>query len=234
MADELYSIVDMAETYPYDLREDAFVFKNGAPHPFDGTELKGRTPLVAIGSNGSPKRLAMKFGDDAVVPVKPAQLMDHAIVYAAAITSYGSVPATLVEMSGATALVAVVYLDRAQIEVMHASESVGRNYEVIDLGTHVIVDEAPLPAPVLAYRSLYGPLRVNGQAVRLAEVPTVGTPLGAAYQSGILALLHHQFADRGEIYATFIGDLVASPERRGAIMASLATGIATTGRRCET
>lgn len=66
-----------------------------------------------------------------------------------------------------------------------------------------------------------------GAAHRLAEVPTVGTRLSAAYQSSMLALLHRRFAARGEIYAAFIGDLVGSPERRAGIMAELKAGLST-------
>ncbi len=225
-----YQIVERAEGYPYDLREEAFVFKNGEVQPYDFAELRQRTPVVAIGSNASPRRLASKFGDEAVVPVRPAQLRDRAVVYAAAVTIYGAIPATITEVPGATALVAVTYLDDAQLRRMNATESLDRNYELVDVGRSVMIDDEPIAGRVLAYRSLYGPLRINGQPVRLAEVPTVGTTFGAAYQSGMLALLHQRFAAPGEIYASFIGDLVASPERRAEIMAQLAAGLSTKPR----
>ncbi len=222
-----YRIVSEAEAYPYDLREDAFVFRGGLTHPFETGLTAGRTPVLAIGSNGAPRRLARKFGADAVVPVLPARLRDHAVVYAAAITSYGSVPATLIEAPGATALVALTFLDERQLDVMNATEQLGRNYDLVALPGAIDVDEGGLDREVLAYRSRFGPLRVNGQAVRLAEVPTVGTRFGAAYQSGMLALLHHHFARPGEIYAAFVGDLVVSVARREEIMAGLAAGVET-------
>jgi len=228
MPDDLsYTIVTEAEGYPYDLREEAFVFRNGSTQPFETTLTAGRTAVLAIGSNGAPQRLARKFGPDAVVPVLPARLKDHAVVYAAAVTSYGSVPATLVEAPGATALVAVTFLDAHQLEIMHATEHLGRNYDLVHLDGAIEVDDAPLAGDVLAYRSRYGPLRVDGQPVRLAEVPTVGTRFGAAYQSGMLALLHQRFAAPGEIYAAFVGDLVASSARREEVMAALARGVET-------
>ncbi|NBB70401.1 MAG: hypothetical protein GVY33_08770 [Alphaproteobacteria bacterium] len=110
---------------------------------------------------------------------------------------------------------------------MHATEQLSRNYDLIELHGAVEVDDVALEREVLSYRSRYGPLRVDGRALRLAEVPTVGTRFGAAYQSGVLALLHHHFADSGEIYAAFVGDLVASSTRREEIMAALAGGVAT-------
>lgn len=222
-----YRIVERAEEYPYDLREEAFVFRDGEVHPYDVDELANRTPVVAIGSNASPRRLASKFGAGAVVPVRPAELRHRSVVYAAAITSYGAVPATLTEVPGALALVAVTYLDDTQLERMHASESLDRNYELVDVGRLVVIDGKSVAGSVLAYRSLYGPLRIDGKPVRLAEVPTVGTQLSAAYQSSMLALLHRHFAAHGEIYAAFIGDLVGSPERRAGIMAELKVGLST-------
>ena len=234
MPDDLsYTIVNEAEGYPYDLREEAFVFRDGSAQPFQPDLTYGRTAVLAIGSNGAPQRLARKFGDGAVVPVLPARLKDHAVVYAAAVTSYGSVPATLVEAPGATALVALTFLDDDQLAIMNATEHVGRNYDLVDLDGAVDADDAPVHAGVMAYRSRYGPLRVDGQPVRLAEVPTVGTRFGAAYQSGMLALLHHHFALTGEIYAAFVGDLVASTARREEIMAVLAQGLRTRRPRTE-
>jgi hypothetical protein len=232
--DPNYTIVTEAEGYPYDLREDAFVFRHGLADAFQPDLTAGRTPVLAIGSNGAPQRLARKFGADAVVPVLPARLRGHAVVYAAAVTSYGSVPATLIEAPGATALVAVTFLDDRQLDVMHATEQLGRNYDLIALDDGAVeVDDVALVREVLSYRSRYGPLRVDGQPLRLAEVPTVGTRFGAAYQSGVLALLHHHFADSGEIYAAFVGDVVASSTRREEIMAALAGGVATRRARAR-
>jgi len=228
MPDDLtYGVVSRAEAYPYDLREEAFVFKGGLAQPFEDRLTAGRTPVLAIGSNGAPQRLAHKFGDEAVVPVLPARLHDHAVVYAAAITSYGSVPATLVEAPGATALVSLTFLDDAQLEVMHVTEQLGRNYDFVALQDVVATDGSTLPGQVLAYRSRYGPLRLDDRPLRLAEVPTVGTTFGAAYQSGVLALLHHRFARPGEIYAAFIGDLVATASRRDEIMRAMVDGLET-------
>jgi hypothetical protein len=47
----------------------------------------------------------------------------------------------------------------------------------------------------------------------------------------MLALLHHHFADTGEIYAAFVGDLVTSAARREEIMAGLAAGLSTRRHR---
>jgi len=231
--DPSYTIVTEAEGYPYDLREDAFVFRHGLAQPFQPDLTAARTPVLAIGSNGAPQRLARKFGADAVVPVLPARLRGYAVVYAAAVTSYGSVPATLMEAPGATALVALTFLDDRQLDVMNTTEQLGRNYDLVRLDDAVDVDHVALEREVLSYRSRYGPLCVDGRPLRLAEVPTVGTRFGAAYQSGVLALLHHHFADSGEIYAAFVGDLVASSTRREEIMAALAGGVATRRSRAR-
>ncbi len=221
-------VVRLAESYPYDLRDEAFVFRGGEVHPFDADLLAERHPVLAIGSNGAPQRLTAKFARDEAVPVLSARLMDHAVVYAATVTSYGSVPATFVPVRGAVALVAVTLLTDDQLERMNASESLGANYELVDV-TGVVMTEPPLAAgaTVLAYRSLHGPLTVNGQPLRMAEVPTVGTRFGAAYQAGLLTLLHRRFGRPGEAYADFVTDLVASSTRRLELRQRMQSGLAT-------
>ncbi|MFW5834764.1 MAG: hypothetical protein ACOCYE_11780, partial [Pseudomonadota bacterium] len=108
-------VVARAESYPYDLREEAFVFRAGRAHPFEDGLLGGRTAVLAIGSNGAPQRLLTKLAMEDTVPVLAARFANHAVVYAASITSYGSVPATFVEAPGATALVAVTFLTDDQM-----------------------------------------------------------------------------------------------------------------------
>ena len=230
MATDPLDVVALAESYPYDLRDEAFTFRDGQVHPFDEGLLAQRRAVLAIGSNGAPQRLTAKFARDEAVPVLAAQLANHAVVYAATVTSYGSVPATFVPVTGAVALVAVTLLTDAQFERMNESESLGANYELVDVSDAVTTEPLWSGGPVWAYRSLFHPLRVNGQPLRMAEVPTVGTRFGAAYQSGVLNLLHRRFGRPGEDYSAFVTDLVASPERRLALRGALQAGVETRQR----
>ncbi|TVQ32460.1 MAG: hypothetical protein EA356_13315 [Geminicoccaceae bacterium] len=227
-----HDLVARAESYPYDVRDDAFTFRAGRADPFEPDLLAGRTAILAIGSNGAPLRLTTKFGGvDEIVPVMSARLANHAVVYAATITGYGSIPATFVPAAGATALVALTFLTDDQLARMHASEALGQHYELVDV-TASVQPETPWAAmgTVLAYRNLFGPLHVNAQPLRLAEVPTVGTRFGAAYQSGLLTLLHHHFGRPDETYAGFITDLVANLPRRLAIRDAMGEGLMTRPR----
>ncbi|MEO1091586.1 MAG: hypothetical protein AAFX81_13205 [Pseudomonadota bacterium] len=229
MEESYAGLVALAEGYPYDLREEAFTFRGGEAQPFDTDLLLDRTAFLAIGSNAAPQRLLAKFGHDEIVPVIPARLADHAVVYAATVTGYGSIPATIVVAPGAVALVSVTFLTDGQVATMDESEAVGERYERIDLTEATQIETGPFVGPVVAYRSLLGALLVNDQPLRLAEVPTVGTKFGAAYQTGVLALLHLTFAQPGEAYASFVGALVGSPGRREEIASALRLGLRTPG-----
>lgn len=76
------------------------------------TRLQDMYPVIAIGSNASPVQLQRKFADqlDAVVPAFGCYVSGFDSVYAAEITWYGSISATLVESAGTCFYSAVVRL----------------------------------------------------------------------------------------------------------------------------
>ena len=72
--------------------------------------LNGRQPVLAVGSNASPKQLDRKFAQsgaandsEAFVPIVPGTVDDLDVVYAAWVSSYGAVPATVMRSNGSTA-----------------------------------------------------------------------------------------------------------------------------------
>ena len=74
-----------ARNYPYDFPAHSFTYRDGALGDFEPALTDNRTPVLAIGSNQSPQRLAQKFGHDAshVIPVQRAQLADFDVVFSA-------------------------------------------------------------------------------------------------------------------------------------------------------
>ncbi|MCK5621123.1 MAG: hypothetical protein KAJ11_02450, partial [Alphaproteobacteria bacterium] len=87
--------LDRARGYPYAIPEASYVWRAGEVAAFDPAMRKDRTPVLAIGSNQSPRQLTRKFGDEGEIPVQRARLRDFDIYYSAHITGYGSVPAML-------------------------------------------------------------------------------------------------------------------------------------------
>ncbi|WP_417513263.1 hypothetical protein [Minwuia sp.] len=158
-------------SYPFSPPEQSYLFRKGRMEPLTSFDQAGRTPVVASGSNGSPQRLAEKYADSAEIPVTYGTIRDLVPVFAARVTSYGSIPATLAVIEGATAQVHVTWLTDAQIEIMHGTESVGVGYSWsrlsgfdLDLGVHGKPDSA------FAYLSVHGAFTPEGRLMPLKDV----------------------------------------------------------------
>lgn len=157
--------------YPFDPPHRAYHFRAGrmqAPEAFDPA---ARHAVVASGSNGAPDRLREKFGNTGDVPVTYGIIHDLVPVFAARITSYGSVPATLAVVPGAQAGVHVTWLTDEQLAIMHTTESIGVGYAYCRLDDFRFdpVGHHP-PAPLHAYISMHGALVAAGGFLPLANV----------------------------------------------------------------
>jgi len=158
-------------SYPFNPPGQSYLFRGGRMQPLGSFDTAGRVPVVASGSNGSPQRLAEKYGDDAEIPVTFGTIRDLVPVFAARVTSYGSIPATLAVIPGATAGVHVTWLTEPQLEIMHGTESVGIGYAYVrmrdfdlDLGRHGKPEEA------YAYLSIQGSFVPEDRLMPLADV----------------------------------------------------------------
>lgn len=215
MVDDMRSaLVARAEAYPWGLAEEVTI--DGFP---TDRPVGADTAVVAIGSYLADRAAGC------VAAVTTARLRDHAVVYAASISPCGSIPATIVPAAGATALVPVALVDGAAFARWHTTTRADSE-DLID----VTASLEPRGVRALAPSSRSGPLVVNGQPLRLAELPTIGTRYAAAFQGGLLALLHLSCAASGEAYAAFVQDLATSTARRAEICRRLAEGLQT---RCR-
>lgn len=197
-----------AEAYPFNQPVDAYTFVEGAARPFDGVPA-GRRAVLALGSNASPDQLKRKLGhNSSPLPVTPVAIHDHAVVFSAHFASYGSIPATLHEVEDAVTAAFVTWLDDDQLEAVHGTEALGRNYD--------FVEDAPIAASDLDgrafaiegyYRSRRGPLNVNGRSVRLAEMASAHCHLPALSQRALLRLVHRRLASEHS-YTEFMSKLI--------------------------
>ncbi len=130
-------ILNRALGYPYETPVGSYIFDpaTGTARKWDHSAIThDATPVLALGSNAAPAQLARKFADDiAPIPVAQAYLADFDIVYAAQLTTYGSIPATLAPMPGAVARLHVTYLTPAQLSIMHKTEAAGERYDYLAL-----------------------------------------------------------------------------------------------------
>ena len=152
--------------------------------------LSDLVPILASGSNASPRRLNEKFGvlDNAIIPVLYGRVDHLCPVYSAHITRYGSVSATLQWSEGASSKLCCLFLPPALLDTMHRSEFVGRNYGYFRLRNGAFQMEAgETVASPHAYLSLWGCLLLENRPVRLAALQSGKSPWQALSQTDVMA-----------------------------------------------
>lgn len=178
-----------AKGYPYTAPDHDYLFRGGVAEPLPAPyDFAGRVPVVGIGSNRSPLQLARKYGASAEIPVTWAVLDGFDVVYAAHVSYYGSVTATLHPSPGTRVTVAVTWLDPAQLAAMHATEG---GYHFGWLSGGALVERRtgkPLPRAGL-YVCKAGALVLEGEPVALAAITAEGRRFRALGQEEKMALV---------------------------------------------
>tara|TARA_B100000524_G_scaffold146029_1_gene73449 strand:+ start:970 stop:1746 length:777 start_codon:yes stop_codon:yes gene_type:complete len=128
-----YSSFDRAIKYPYFAPNYSFSFYKGEFIKGICDDLNNRIPILSVGSNRSPYQLKRKFSLGQNICVTPATLYDSDVVYAASISSYGSIPATQWPSKGTEVDLNVLWLNEEQLEMMHLSEALGVAYNFVKL-----------------------------------------------------------------------------------------------------
>lgn len=187
-----------AKSYPFGIPRRSYLLRNGVAEPLAERDdidrhTAGRTPVIASGSNRSPQRLIEKYGDThAPIAVEHAWLADFDVVYAAHITRYGSIPATVHPVPGMRVSVSLTWLDDDQLEAMHATEG---NYDYLHLERIALTTEAGAHHDAAtAYIAKAGSLAVNGSLVGLKAVPAKDRPHIALTQRAAQGLVHGRTA----------------------------------------
>ncbi|MCP5103990.1 MAG: hypothetical protein GY950_11455 [bacterium] len=183
-----------------------------------GVSLSKRFAVVAVGSNACPARLADpdKYGEsrDIAIPVLHGRINNVVSVYTPRITSYHSIPSTIMGAPGTQSKLWVTLLIEKELHRMDQSEGRGRGYELVEFQNSVFnIRENIFITPLSAY---YQPLGLRhpetGQPVLLdcfevnegngVELPRMSQPGVLEYISGITGhitglkeknnfLLHH-------------------------------------------
>ncbi len=204
-----------AADYPFPAPLERYVFAGEGEAPTFAVE--GRVPVLALGSNAAPAQLRRKFGEsNGWIPVSRAVLFDHVVVYSAHFTRYGAIPATLHRYPGGIAFVALTWLDEGQLRRMHDSESLGVNYDYVEVADiRLEHDGGGITAslPIGAYVSRHGPLLHAAKPIRLAETAASGCPLPALTQPAALRFAHKRVAPELG-YDAFMARLIADQDFR--------------------
>jgi len=223
-AEAFARLLDRARAYPYAIPRHSYVYRDAGPAPFDAALTRQRTPVLAIGSNQSPDRLAQKFGHDAshVIPVQRARLDDFDVVYSAHVASYGAIPAMLQVSPGTRVTVAVTWLDDAQLEIMHASEIAAANYGFAALeDVRVHLDGGGVEERAFAYVSSRGHLAHGGAPVALAAIACERRCYPAMTTAEVLERVRERVAPDLDA-DTFVHRLVDDPEYRAEVTQRIA------------
>lgn len=185
-----------AKTYPFAILDHSFMVRHGKVTvlPSGDNHRAGRTPVIATGSNRSFEQLARKFGDDPDgVPTERARLADFDVVYAAHITRYGSIPATLQHVAGMGVHLAVNWLTERQLAAMHATEG---NYDFVLLERITLETEAgPALDEAHVYVAKNGPLMHEGAPIGSREAAAEGRPHAAMDQHEAQAHVHARLGE---------------------------------------
>lgn len=156
--------IQHALAYPFNPPDRGYLYAAGEMHDLTGVDYNDRVPVIASGSNGSLSRLREKFGTGQTVPVTRVRLSGLIPAYAARITSYGSVPATLAPLAKGSSVTHCTWLTTEQLEIMHLTESVGVGYAYYAVNPDICNPlEGPHPDGATAYISLAGFLPDNEQ-----------------------------------------------------------------------
>jgi hypothetical protein len=149
----------------------------------------GRLPVLAIGSNGGPRRLRDKFAhfpdeDDRVVLALTGRLHDFDIGVAAQPALYGSMPATLFPSPGTEVCATVLWVTQAQFTQLTWSEL---SYRLGRLRTRFELDEGGEAFDeVMVFVSRFGAFCVEDSPVALAAIPAAGRTAAALTQEQLL------------------------------------------------
>lgn len=212
-----------AKSYPFGHPAESYLFRDGGPGPLESLgdireAVRGRTPVLASGSNAATDQLARKYAAarHAVIPVTRTRLHHFDSVYNAHIAAYGSVPATLFPSPGTVLNTFITWLDDDLLEIMHATEQPGINYHYSRLpGIEAEVEGVGGLDTAYAYISVAGCLTHGDGPVALAEVPAEGRRFPARTQEEMLALVRDLTAPGMDLDA-FILEMVGDAALRRA------------------
>jgi hypothetical protein len=149
----------------------------------------GRSPVLAIGSNGAPETLAAKFAhfpeeEDRAVLALTGRLHDFDIGAAAQPTAYGSMPATLFPSPGTAVCATVLWVTPTQFTQLAWSEF---SYRLGKLRTRFEVEEGDTHfEEILVFVSRFGAFCVDERPVALSAIEADGRAAESLTQEQLL------------------------------------------------
>ncbi len=213
------AILKRARDYPYDSPRGSFLYQDGEILEFHPDQITNRIPVLAFGSNKAPTQLQRKFGHlpNSIIPVEAVTLHDFDVVFAAHVTSYGSIPAMLQHCPNVEVKIAITWLDEAQLEVMHQTELSAANYAYAKLeNIKLIRSNNNAKTEAFAYVGKRGHLLLspkNTNGIAISDIHAKNRTWEEKTTAEILSILHQQ-NDAGFSEDDFIFNLIKDHDFR--------------------
>ncbi len=197
-----FSSFDRALNYPYFAPNYSFSFYKGEFIKGICHDLNDRIPILSVGSNRSPYQLKRKFSLDQNICVTPATLYDSDVVFAASLSSYGSMPATQWPSKGTEVNLSVLWLNEEQLDIMHLSEALGVAYNFVRLKLDTVkIKDFKYAKHIYGYISIAGVFPFNeNKPKRLSLINAKNATLkGFSEQKALLSLIQSLGIERDRL-----------------------------------
>lgn len=196
--------LERALSYPYEAPPHSYLFRGGiaAPAIIGAKERAGRIPVLACGSNRAPAQLKRKFGvaPDVPIPVERVFLGDFDSVYAAHISGYGAIAATLQHCPGCRVELFITWLSEDLMPRMHATEGRGAFYDYVRLdGVSLTSESGERFDRAYAYSFRGGCLNLGGSPASVAAVPAEGRRFRALSEAEVQAEAQAKLGEAGPL-----------------------------------
>ncbi|HEY7610239.1 MAG TPA: hypothetical protein VIF14_13475 [Alphaproteobacteria bacterium] len=196
--------LERALSYPYSAPAHSYVFRGGVavPAAICAADRAGRIPVLACGSNRAPAQLKRKFAavPDALIPVERVFLADFDSVYAAHISGYGAIAATLQHCPGCSVELFITWLPESLMPRMHATEGRGTFYDYVRLEGIALAGEGGVRFDsAYAYAFRGGCLNLGGAEAAVAAVPAAGRRFRALTEEEVQAAAQAKLGESGQL-----------------------------------
>ena len=211
-----YSSFERAISYPYFAPNYPFSFYKGEFLKGICVDLANRIPIISVGSNRSPYQLKRKFSLLQDICVTPATLYDSDIVYAASLSSYGSIPATQWPSKGTEVDLNVLWLNEEQLEIMHLTEALGVAYNFVKLKLDTVkIKKFKYAKHIYGYISISGAFSFNdNNPKRLSLINAKNVSLNSLDQKKALLYLVHSLGIEENRFSDWIHKIISDKTYR--------------------
>lgn len=181
-----------------------------------------RTPVFGYSSNAAPDALAHKFAllSHVAIPVIQCRVTGWDAVYSCHF-SRGYIPGAIHPSPGAELSGTISWLTDEELELMHASERLGTNYELRPLeDTLATFETGQTRSEPLAYHTLHGELRIDDLPVGVEGTHAANRRFGSMSELELLEMVQAKIAPDQSLDG-MIASAIESVETQEALTAKL-------------